>query len=147
MQASVLSNHVPPPALPASSSSGVSGVSAPPPPVHIHSSKINQILWSSSAVRGMRVNIVSVMSSISAFLTDLKREFKLHTVYFGTLEQIKPLQPVGQAAEFKFESSHFEPLPVIWQSLPKAIPEDNRRFRGQINGQALGAALPHSLRE
>ena len=68
----------------------------------------------------------SVISLISAFSTDLK-EFKLHTVYFGTSEQIKPLQPVGQAAEFKFESK-FEPLPVIWQSLPKAIPEDNRRF-------------------
>ena len=68
----------------------------------------------------------SVISLISVFSTDLK-EFKLHTVYFGTSEQIKPLQPVGQAAEFKFESK-FEPLPVIWQSLPKAIPEDNRRF-------------------
>ena len=68
----------------------------------------------------------SVISLISVFSTDLK-EFKLHTVYFGTSEQIKPLQPVGQAAEFKFESK-FEPLQVIWQSLPKAIPEDNRRF-------------------
>ena len=34
---------------------------------------------------------------------------------------------VAQAAEFKFESK-FEPLQVIWQSLPKAIWEDNRRF-------------------
>ena len=51
-------------------------------------------------------------------------------LYFGVSEQIKPLQPIGQAAEFKFESK-FEPLPVIWQSLPKAVPEDNRRFRGQ----------------
>ena len=58
----------------------------------------------------MRVDIVSVLSSISAFLTNLK-EFKLHTVYFGTSEQIKPLEPVGQAAEFKFESK-FEPLLV-----------------------------------
>ena len=56
-----------------------------------------------------------------------KKKFKLHTIYFWTSEQIKPLQPVGQAAEFKFESK-FEPLPVIWKSLPKAIPEDNRRF-------------------
>ena len=45
-------------------------------------------------------------------------------LYFGVSEQIKPLQPIGQAAEFKFESK-FEPLQVIWQSLPKAIPEDN----------------------
>ena len=61
------------------------------------------------------------------------KEFKLHTVYFGTLEHIKPSQLVGQAAEFRFESK-FKPLPVIWQSLsgwirvPKAFPEDNRRF-------------------
>ena len=45
-------------------------------------------------------------------------------LYFGVSEQIKPLQPIGQAAEFKFESK-FEPLPFIWQSLPKAVPEDN----------------------
>ena len=31
-------------------------------------------------------------------------ESKLHTVYSGIFEQIKPLQLVGQAAEFKFES-------------------------------------------
>ena len=36
-------------------------------------------------------------------------EFKLHTFYFGTSEQIKLLQPVIQAAVFKFESK-FEPL-------------------------------------
>ena len=85
--------------------------------------------WPVPPVWGVRIDIVSVMSSISAFLTDLK-EFKLHTVYFGASEQIKLLQPIGQAAEFKFESK-FEPLQVIWQSLPTAIPEDNRRFRGQ----------------
>ena len=82
----------------------------------------------------------SAISLISAFSTDLK-EFKLHTVYFGTSEQIKPLQPVGQAAEFKFESK-FEPLQVIWQSLPKAIPEDNRRFWLQNQWQcSWGRAL------
>ena len=32
-------------------------------------------------------------------------------LYFGVSEQIKPLQPIGQAAEFKFESK-FEPLPT-----------------------------------
>ena len=51
--------------------------------------------------------------------------------------QIKPLQSIGQAAEFKFESK-FKPVPVqvqaiwqliaIWQLLPKANPEDNWRF-------------------
>ena len=56
----------------------------------------------------MRVDFVSVLFSISAFLTDLKRIQTPHS-FFGTSEQIKPLQPVGQAAEFKFESK-FEPL-------------------------------------
>ena len=58
---------------------------------------------------------------------DLKLEFKLHTVWFGTSEQIKPSQLVGQAAESKFESK-FEPLLVIWKSLSKAVPEGNQRF-------------------
>ena len=48
-----------------------------------------------------------------------KKNFKLHTVYSGVSEQIKviikPLQRIGQAAEFKFESK-FEPLLAIWQS-------------------------------
>ena len=64
--------------------------------------------------------------------------------FSGISEQIKPLQLVGTAAEFKFESK-FEPLPVIWQSLPKAIPESNRRFWLQIQWQLIGAALQHSL--
>ena len=36
--------------------------------------------------------------------------------------QIKTSQLVGQEAEDKFESK-LKPLLVIWQSLPKAIPE------------------------
>ena len=94
----------------------------------------------------MRVDIDSALSSISAFSKDLK-EFKLHTLYFETSEQIKPLQPVGQAAEFKFESK-FEPMPVIWQSLPKAIPEDNldnRRFRGRNQRPSSWGRAPAQL--
>ena len=34
---------------------------------------------------------------------------KLHTVYSGILEQTKPLQLVGQAAEFKFEPKGLNP--------------------------------------
>ena len=67
---------------------------------------------------GMRVGIDSLLSSISAFSKDLN---KLHTVYSGILERMKPLvQPVGQCAELNFESTgtgKFEPLPVTWQSL------------------------------
>ena len=77
----------------------------------------------------MSLRKVTSLGSNLASVTDLK-ELKLHTVYAVISEAIKPLQLVGQAAEFKFESK-FEPLPVIWQSLPKAVPEDNRRFRGQ----------------
>ena len=78
----------------------------------------------------MRVDIDShcltallIESSISAFEMDLKR-IQFHTIYSGILEQIKPQQPVDQAAEFKFEFK-FEPLQVIWQSLLKAIQGDN----------------------
>ena len=67
---------------------------------------------------------------------------KLHTICAVISEAIKPLQPVGQEAQFKFESK-FEPLPVIWQSLRsmrlfQKIIED---LEFKINGQALGAAL------
>ena len=48
-------------------------------------------------------------------------------LYFGISEQIKPLQPIGQAAEFKFESKCL-PAPVVWQSLPRTIREENRRI-------------------
>ena len=44
-------------------------------------------------------------------------------------EQIKSLKLAGQAAEFKFESKFVPWLAsAIWLSLPKAVPEDNRRF-------------------
>ena len=56
-----------------------------------------------------------------------QKEFELLSLYSGISKQIKALQPFGQATEFKFESN-FEPLPVIWQSLLKAIPEDNQRI-------------------
>ena len=72
-----------------------------------------------------------------------KEEVKLHTVYSGVSEQIKPLQFVGQVAEFKFEPK-FKPLQVIWQSLPKTFP-DIGGFDCKINGSAHGAALRHSL--
>ena len=57
-------------------------------------------------------------------LHQIKEEFKIHTVYLGILKQIKTLQFVGQAVEFKFEAK-FKPLAVILPSLPKAIPGEN----------------------
>ena len=65
-------------------------------------------------------------------------------LYFGVSEQIKPLQPIGQAAEFKFESK-FEPLQVIWQSLPKAIPEDNWGFWLQNQWPSIRGRAPAQL--
>ena len=55
-------------------------------------------------------------------------------------EAIKPLQLVGQAAEFKFEFK-FEPLQVIWQSLQRLLQKEIEGLEGKINGQALGPAL------
>ena len=74
----------------------------------------------------MRVGIDSLLSSFRR--SKKNSNFKqLIELYSKVLEQIKPLQPIGQAAEFKFMSK-FEPLPVVWQSLPNAIPEDNLKF-------------------
>ena len=55
----------------------------------------------------MRAGINSQLSQILVFSTDLKRIQTPH--------------------RFKFQSK-FEPLPVIWQSLPEAILEENQRF-------------------
>ena len=75
-------------------------------------------------------NEVAWLASISSLSTDLKKiNSNSYTVTVNSRisEQIKPLELVGQAAEFKFESK-FEPLPVTWQSLLKAIPVDHWRF-------------------
>ena len=67
-----------------------------------------------------------MLASISQ-LQHTQNEFKFHTVHSGISEQIKLLQLVGQVPDFKFESK-FESLPVIWQSLPMTIPEENQRI-------------------
>ena len=59
-------------------------------------------------------------------------------------EEIKSLQLVGQAAEFKFEFK-FEPLQIIWQSLRRLFQKVIEGLGGKINGQALGVAHRHSL--
>ena len=84
------------------------------------------------------------LSSIAPFSMDLKRIQTPHTLYSGISEQVKPLQLFGQAAELKFESK-FEPLLVIWQSLPKAIPEDDRRFWLRIQWQSSWGSAPAQL--
>ena len=49
-------------------------------------------------------------------------------VYSGISDQTKPLQLIGRATEFKFEFK-FEPLLVIWQSIPS--PEDFSRSQSK----------------
>ena len=55
-------------------------------------------------------------------------EFKMHPVYAGVSEQIKPLQLVCQATELKFESN-FYTLQIIWQLFPKATSFSSRANR------------------
>ena len=59
-------------------------------------------------------------------------------LYFGVSEQIKPLQPIGQAAEFKFESK-FEPLPISAGHL--AITPEGSDGRAQTQGVSESAAV------
>ena len=76
---------------------------------------VSKLFSRSHAVLGMNLEKVTSLGSNLASVTDLK-ELKLYTVYAVISEAIKPLQLVGQMAEFKFESK-LEPLPVIWQTL------------------------------
>ena len=71
----------------------------------------------------IRVDIDTWLSSIPMFATDLNF-FKLHIDYSGVSEQKKPLQPVGQAAEFRYESTFEHHLAS--RNSDKVIPEDNR---------------------
>ena len=82
---------------------------------------------------GMSIEVVTSLASDLATSTDLI----LHAVYSVISEQIKPLQLVGQAAEFKFESK-FEPLQEVWLSLPMAVTERNRKFRLQNQWPSSG---------
>ena len=72
----------------------------------------------------MSLRNVTSLGSNFALVMSLKRIQTPHSLCcdFGG-RAIKPLQLVGQAAEFKFE-----PLPTI---SPKTVPDGNRRFRGQ----------------
>ena len=84
----------------------------------------------------VRFNYDSILNEFCIF-----DRSELRTVYYGISKQIQHLQLVSQAAEFKFEPK-FEPLQVIWQSFPKIIPENNRRFWLQNQGlSSWGRAL------
>ena len=94
-------------------------------------------------VWGMSLRNVTSLGSSLASVTDLK-EFKLHPFYAVISEAIKPLQLIGQAAEFRFECK-FEPLAVIWQSFLRLFQKVIEGFEGKINSQALGAATGYFL--
>ena len=95
-------------------------------------------------VLGMSLRNFTLLGSDLESVKDLKR---IETPYSlcCDFKGYKPLQLVGQAAEFKFESK-FEPLPVIWQSLQRLFQKAIEGLEGKIKGQALGAALLLCLR-
>ena len=100
---------------------------------------LENTIWS----QWMRVGIDSLLSSIWCSEKN-SNSTKCIKLYSGVSEQLKPLQPIGQAAEFKFESK-IKPLLVIWQSLLKAISEDNQSFltaksMAKLLGQRSGTA-------
>ena len=55
-------------------------------------------------VPGLSLRKVTSLGSNLASVTDLE-EFKIHTAYAVISKAIKPLQLVGQAAQFKLESN------------------------------------------
>ena len=94
-----------------------------------------------SPVSGTRIGLDSQLSSISAFSTmDLKRIQTPYRLFWD----IRRSRLVDQEAEYKFEST-FEPLPVIWQSPLKAIPEENRRFWQQNQWPGSWGRAPAQL--
>ena len=80
----------------------------------------------------MKVGNNSSLASISASST-VRKEFELHTVYSGILEQIKQLQLIGQAAKFKFESK-FKPLPIASEGY-------SRRQKKVLTAQSIAELL------
>ena len=91
----------------------------------------------------MSLKKVTLLGSNLASVTDLKRIETPHSLCcdFGGY---KPLQLVGQAAEFKFESK-FEPLPVIWQSLRRLFQKVIEGLEGKINCQLVPSSWGSSV--
>ena len=65
-----------------------------------------------TAVCWIRVSINSLLSSFLAVSRELKGIQTPHRLFWG-IRVMKTLQPIGQEAEFKFESK-FKPMQVIW---------------------------------
>ena len=90
----------------------------------------------------MRVDIDSLLSSIWAFATDLKR-IQTPQRFVSGFGADKTLTTLWSGCrEFEIQ---FEPLPVVWLSLPKAILEDNwkvltAKSTAELLGQHSGTA-------
>ena len=94
--------------------------------------------WGSLGDEGCnRLAAVTVLN----FGVDLKRLQTPH-ILFWDFGADKILHPVGQAAEFKFESE-FQPLNHARRLFK--FQQIIKGFYCKINGRALGAALRHSL--
>ena len=78
----------------------------------------------------MRVGINPQLSTILALSAGLKRIQTPHSL-LNFIQGFQSRYNLYQAAVFKFEFM-FEPLPVICQSFPKALPGDKRSFWLQI---------------
>ena len=80
----------------------------------------------------------SALALILASSTDLEK-FKLHTVYSGILEQITPLQLVGQAAEYKYKSK-FQVRARAFQLAitPEGYSRRKSKLLTEVNGPPLG---------
>ena len=61
-------------------------------------------------------------------------------IYFGVSEQIKPLQPIGQAEELKFESK-FEPLPTSAGHLATTPEGYLRRQTKELTAKSMAKLL------
>ena len=61
-------------------------------------------------------------------------------LYSGVSEQIKPLQPIGLAAEFKFESK-FEPLPTSAGHLAITAEGCSRRQSKDLTAKSMAKLL------
>ena len=65
---------------------------------------------------------------------------KFVELYFGVTEQIKPLQPIVQATEFKFEST-FEPLPTSAGHLAITPEGYSRRQSKNLTAKSMAKLL------
>ena len=102
---------------------------------------------------GMRVGNHSALCLHFGIVNRPKKNWKISTVHSGIPEKVLWADKTcttrwaggTAAAEFKFESK-LEPLQVIWQSLPKAIPEDNRSFWLENQWSSCVGSAPAQLR-